>query len=79
MLDEGGSEKQRCFVSPFIMEDLYHPRLKNTTYDAIVIGSGLGGITAAALYAKSKKKVLGNQQKLDYCFQALIYLIISFL
>lgn len=40
------------------MEDLYHPRLKEKTYDAIVIGSGLGGITTAALFAKSKKKVL---------------------
>ncbi|MDB5273492.1 MAG: NAD(P)/FAD-dependent oxidoreductase [Chitinophagaceae bacterium] len=40
------------------MEDLYHSKLKNNTYDAIVIGSGLGGLTAATLFAKSKKKVL---------------------
>ncbi|HSZ72486.1 MAG TPA: NAD(P)/FAD-dependent oxidoreductase [Cytophagaceae bacterium] len=40
------------------MEDLYHSGLKHNTYDAIIIGSGLGGLTTAALFAKSKKKVL---------------------
>lgn len=40
------------------MKNLYHPNLKKQQFDAIVIGSGLGGITTAALLAKSKKKVL---------------------
>jgi all-trans-retinol 13,14-reductase len=40
------------------MENLYHPRLKDQKFDAIIIGSGLGGLTTAALMAKSGKKVL---------------------
>ncbi|RYZ77448.1 MAG: FAD-dependent oxidoreductase, partial [Proteobacteria bacterium] len=30
----------------------------NKTYDAIVIGSGIGGMTAATLLARAKKRVL---------------------
>ena len=40
------------------MKNLYHSRLSAQKFDAIVIGSGLGGLTTAALFAKKKKKVL---------------------
>jgi all-trans-retinol 13,14-reductase len=40
------------------MKNRYHTNLKDQQFDAIIIGSGLGGLTAAALLAKSKKKVL---------------------
>lgn len=40
------------------MKNLYHNNLTKHTYDAIIVGSGLGGLTTAALFAKKKKKVL---------------------
>jgi all-trans-retinol 13,14-reductase len=36
----------------------YHPALAHQRFDAIVIGSGLGGLSCAALLAKAGKKVL---------------------
>lgn len=36
----------------------YHPALAHQRFDALVIGSGLGGLTTAALLAKAGKKVL---------------------
>jgi all-trans-retinol 13,14-reductase len=40
------------------MKNLYHSSLQNEKFDAIIIGSGLGGLTTASLLAKSNKKVL---------------------
>ena len=40
------------------MKNLYNSDLKNQKFDAIIIGSGLGGLTTAALLSKAKKKVL---------------------
>jgi all-trans-retinol 13,14-reductase len=40
------------------MKNLYHSNLSAQRYDAIIIGSGLGGLTTAALFAKQKRKVL---------------------
>ncbi len=40
------------------MKNLYSPELTKTTYDAIIIGSGIGGLTTAAILSKAKKKVL---------------------
>lgn len=36
----------------------YHPAIASQRFDAIVIGSGLGGLTTAALLAKAGKRVL---------------------
>ena len=36
----------------------YRPTRVQETYDAIVIGSGVGGLTTAAILAKAGKKVL---------------------
>lgn len=36
----------------------YHPAIASQRFDAIVIGSGLGGLTTAALMAKAGKRVL---------------------
>ena len=36
----------------------YHPAIASRRYDAIVIGSGLGGLTTAALLAKAGQRVL---------------------
>ncbi|HET6244611.1 MAG: NAD(P)/FAD-dependent oxidoreductase [Bacteroidetes bacterium] len=40
------------------MKNLYTSDLANSSYDAIVIGSGMGGLTTAVFLAKSGKKVL---------------------
>jgi all-trans-retinol 13,14-reductase len=40
------------------MKNLYSPELAKQHYDAIIIGSGMGGLTTAALLSKSGKKVL---------------------
>jgi all-trans-retinol 13,14-reductase len=36
----------------------YHPAIASQSWDAIVVGSGLGGLTCAALMAKAGKRVL---------------------
>lgn len=40
------------------MKNLYSPELAKSHYDAIIIGSGMGGLTTAAFLAKAGKKVL---------------------
>jgi all-trans-retinol 13,14-reductase len=40
------------------LKNLYHSSLTQTHFDAIVIGSGLGGLTTAVMLAKDGKKVL---------------------
>lgn len=40
------------------MKNLYTPELAKHHYDAIIIGSGMGGLTTAALLSKAGKKVL---------------------
>ncbi len=40
----------------------FRPRLAQTDYDAIIIGSGIGGLTAAALLAKLGKRVCVLEQ-----------------
>ncbi len=40
------------------MKNLYNSSLSNQIYDAIIIGSGLGGLTTAVILAKAGKKVL---------------------
>src|SRR3990167_2088317 len=40
----------------------FRPRLARTDYDAIVIGSGIGGLTTAALLAKLGKRVCVLEQ-----------------
>jgi all-trans-retinol 13,14-reductase len=40
------------------MKNLYSPELAKSRYDAIIIGSGMGGLTTAAFLAKAGKKVL---------------------
>ena len=40
------------------MKNLYTSDLKNSNYDAIIIGSGMGGLTTAVFLAKAGKKVL---------------------
>ncbi len=40
------------------MKNLYSSELTKTTYDTIIIGSGMGGLTTAAILAKAGKKVL---------------------
>ena len=40
------------------MKNLYHSEYARQTYDAIIIGSGIGGLTTAAFLAKAGKKVL---------------------
>ncbi len=40
------------------MKNLYTSELTYTSYDAIIIGSGMGGLTTAVCLAKSGKKVL---------------------
>ena len=40
------------------MKNLYSSELANTRYDAIIIGSGIGGLTTAVLLGKAGKKVL---------------------
>ena len=42
---------------PMIVGQKYASSEIDTHYDAIVIGSGLGGLTTAALMAKAGKKV----------------------
>ena len=44
------------------MKYRYTPDLASATYDAIVIGSGIGGLTSAILLAKAGKKVLVLEQ-----------------
>ncbi len=44
------------------MKHRYSPELAKTAYDAIVVGSGIGGLTTAVLLAKSGKKVLVLEQ-----------------
>jgi all-trans-retinol 13,14-reductase len=49
--------------SPAIDSIPYEPSLvAGENYDAIVIGSGIGGLTAASLIAQSGKKVLVLEQ-----------------
>lgn len=40
------------------MKNLYSSELTKTSYDAIIIGSGVGGLTTAVFLAKAGKKVL---------------------
>ncbi len=40
------------------MKNLYSSELSHISYDAIIIGSGMGGLTTAACLAKAGKKVL---------------------
>ena len=40
----------------------FRPRLVRDDYDAIIIGSGMGGLTAAALLAKLGKRVCVLEQ-----------------
>ncbi|MCW3104177.1 MAG: NAD(P)/FAD-dependent oxidoreductase [Bacteroidetes bacterium] len=40
------------------MKNLYSPELAKNYYDAIIIGSGMGGLTTAAILSKAGKKVL---------------------
>jgi len=44
------------------MQHRYSPSLADTRYDAIVIGSGIGGLSTAVLLAKAGKKVLVLEQ-----------------
>jgi all-trans-retinol 13,14-reductase len=41
---------------------LYNSEYSKTTYDAIIIGSGIGGLTAASFLAKAGKKVIVLEQ-----------------
>jgi all-trans-retinol 13,14-reductase len=43
------------------------------TFDAIVIGSGLGGLTAGALYARAGRKVLVLERNPDFGGAATVY------
>jgi all-trans-retinol 13,14-reductase len=43
------------------------------TFDAIVIGSGLGGLTAGALYARAGRKVLVLERNRDFGGAATVY------
>jgi len=45
-----------------VMKHRYSPALAEANYDAIVIGSGIGGLTTAVLLAKAGKKVLVLEQ-----------------
>lgn len=40
------------------MKNLYSSDLTKSTYDAIIIGSGVGGLSTAVFLAKAGKKVL---------------------
>lgn len=40
------------------MKNLYSSELTKSTYDSIIIGSGIGGLTTAVFLAKAGKKVL---------------------
>ena len=40
------------------MKNIYTSELKNSSYDSIIIGSGVGGLTTAVCLAKAGKKVL---------------------
>nr|HMT29153.1 NAD(P)-binding protein [Bacteroidia bacterium] len=39
------------------MKNLYHSEYARQTYDAIIIGSGIGGLTTAAFLAKAGKEM----------------------
>ena len=43
------------------------------SFDAIVIGSGLGGLTAGAVYAKSGKRVLVLERNASFGGAATVY------
>lgn len=40
------------------MKNLYYSGIASKSYDAIIIGSGIGGLTTAAFLAKAGKKVI---------------------
>ena len=49
--------------NPHLDKDFYRPsKVEGDDYDAIVIGSGIGGLTTASLMAQAGKKVLVLEQ-----------------
>ena len=52
------SAKKELAPSTLRIGKRYRPNRLNGPYDVIVIGSGIGGLTTAALLSQSGKKVL---------------------